>query len=90
MMMALSTVMGGGVCFEDLGHDGEGGVLLDGHGLQRGPGEDSELGTRIRHRVMVARVAWMSPIGHPWQGDLEVGIGRPTYLELDWEGEASP
>ena len=48
------------------------------------------LGTRIRHRVMVARVAWMSPIGHPWQGDLEVGIGRPTYLELDWEGGASP
>ena len=69
---------------------GEGGVLLDGHGLQLGLGEDSDLGIRVRHRVTVARVTWVTAQGHPGQGDLELGIGRPVYPELDQEGGASP
>ena len=59
---------GGGVRSVDLGHDGEGAVLLDGHGLQCGAWKDSKLGTRVRHRVTFARVAWVMAPGHSGYG----------------------
>ena len=80
----------GGVCSVDLSHDGKGAVLLDGHGLQFGAGKDCELGTRVGHRVTLARVARVMAPGCLGHGYPEVGIDRPVYLELDRDGGAAP
>ena len=90
MRMVPFTVIGEGFALLTWIMTREGGVLLDGHGLQRGLGEDSDLGIRVRHRVTVARVTWVTALGHPGQGDLELSIGRPVYPELDREGGAAP
>ena len=80
----------GGVCSGNLSHDGEGTVLLDGHRMQCGVGEDGELGTRVRYRVTLARVARVMAPGCLGHGYPEVGIGGPLDPELDRDGGAAP